>query len=115
MNDARDNPAIARKIEATWLLSRRLSFSDQISGPVFMHLIGDVVLCGCLHVAFRGKSTMRGLYMISILFSSTLLLAHVAQEDPLRYGVSAGISLATILIEECDNGRGLQCHTAPHS
>lgn len=115
MNNARDNPILARSLESAWLIGRRLSFSDQIPRTIFLQLLGDVLLCGCLHVAFRGKSNMSGSYMICIMFTTTFLLAHVSQEDPLQYGVLAGISLATILIEECDNGRGLQCHTAPHS
>lgn len=116
MNDAKENPTYMRTLETTWLLGERLSFSNQVPKAVFLHLLGEVLLCGCLHLTYRSKNDfMKGTYLICIMFSTTLVLATTASDDPFRYSVLAGLSLATAVIEETDNGRGLQCHTTPHS
>lgn len=114
MNAAKENPIRARMLEATWLLGDRLSFSNQVPRSVYLQLLGQVHLCGCLHVAYRSKDRIRGSYAICVLFESTLLLAN-AEEDQLRYSTLAGIPLAHVTIVESDNAKGLQCYTAPHS
>ena len=114
VNQAKDNPVRTHMLEATWLLGDRLSFSNQVPKSVFLQLLGPVNLCGCLHVAYRGKSTIKGSYMICVLFESTLLLAS-ASDDQSKYYTLAGIPLANTTIVEADNGKGLQCYTAPHS
>jgi hypothetical protein len=116
MNAAKDNPLRTRRLETAWLLSDRLTFAqNQVPKAVFLQLLGSVELCGCLHVAYRSKGEfMKGLYVICVLFETTLLLA-TASEDGARYAVLAGISLAGATLEESDNGKGLQCHTAPHT
>lgn len=116
MNDAKDNPTHMRALETTWLLGERLTFSKQVPKAVFLHLLGEVLLCGCLHVTYRTRGElMKGAYMICIMFSTTLVLANISPEDSAKYSVLAGVSLATTAIEETDNGKGLQCHTTPHS
>lgn len=81
---------------------------------MFLQLLGQVHLCGCLYVAWRSKDRITGAYTICILFGSTLLLAN-ADNDSLRYNTLAGIPLSNATLVECDNGKGLQCYTAPHS
>ena len=114
MNEAQSNPLRARRLETTCLVGERLTFSNQISRSVFLQLLGQVYLCGCLFIAYRSKDRIKGTYAICILFESTFLLA-TADEDHLRYSTIAGIPLAKITIVESDNGKGLQCYTAPHS
>ncbi|KAF2483224.1 hypothetical protein BDY17DRAFT_250617 [Neohortaea acidophila] len=114
MNEAKDDPVKSRMLEATWLLGDRLTFSNQVPRSVFLQLLGQVHLCGCLHIAYRSKDRIKGLYAICILFDSTLLVA-IANEDPSRYATLAGIPLANAAVVESDNGKGLQCYTAPHS
>jgi len=114
MNTAKDNPEQARMLETTCLLGDRLTFSNQIPRSVFLQLLGQVHLCGCLYVAYRSKDRIKGLYAICVLFGSTLLLA-TAEEDNKRYCTIAGIPLANATIVESDNGKGLQCYTAPYS
>lgn len=116
MNEAKDNPTRARTLETTLLIGDRLTFSTgQLPKSIFLQLLGPVSLCGCLHIAYRSKDhRIKGFYVISILFGSSILLAS-ADEDQMRYSVLAGIALANATIEETDNNKGLQCHTAPHS
>ena len=98
----------------TWLIGERLTFSGQVPRSVFLQLLGQVALCGCLHVAYRTRERMKGSYVICILFETTLLLA-TALDDQQKYSTLAGIALANATIAECDNLKGLQCYTAPHS
>lgn len=114
INHAKDNPTYSRALEASWLIGERLNFADQVPRSVFLTLLGQVVLCGCLHTAYRSRDRIRGSYVLCILFETTLLLARV-NDDGTRYSVLLGISLANATVEECDNGKGLQCHTALHS
>jgi len=114
VNEAKDDHANVRTLTTTWLLGERLTFSGQVPRSVFLQLLGHVVLCGCLHIAYRGKDRIKGYYVICILFESTLLLAS-ASEDQQKYSTLAGIALANATIAECDNLKGLQCYTTPHS
>ncbi|OQO11938.1 hypothetical protein B0A48_03665 [Cryoendolithus antarcticus] len=116
MNAAKDsNPTRLRKLETTWLLGDRLMFSDQVPKSIFLQMLGPVELCACLHIAYRSKGEfMKGMYVICVLFDTTLLLA-TAEDEGTRYSVLAGIPLANATIEESDNRKGLQCYTAPHT
>lgn len=101
-------------LKTTWLLGDRLTFADQVPRSVFLQLLGSVQLCGCLHIAYRSRGSIKGRYVMCILFETTLLLAS-ADEESENYAVLAGIALASATLQEADNGKGLQCHTAPHS
>ena len=114
LNEVKDNPVRIRILETTWLLGDRLTFSNQVPRSVYLQLLGQVHLCGCLYIAYRSRDRIKGCYAICVLFESTLLLA-IAEEDQLRYSTLAGIPLANATIVESDNCKGLQCHTAPHS
>ena len=114
MNAAKNDPIRARLLETTCLLGDRLSFSNQVPHSVYLRLLGQVHLCGCLYVAFRSKDGIKGTYAFCVLFESTLLLASV-EDNPLTYRTLAGIPLAHTTIVESDSGKGLQSYTAPYS
>lgn len=114
MNQAKDNPIRTRMLETTWLLGDRLNFSSQVHRSIFLRLLGSVELCGCLHIAYRSRGCIKGKYVMCVLFETTLLLATVDEETE-NYAVLAGIPLSSATLQEADNGKGLQCHTAPHS
>ncbi|KAF2766170.1 Dbl homology domain-containing protein [Teratosphaeria nubilosa] len=114
MNEAKENHTNVRTLGATWLIGERLTFSSQVPRSVYLQLLGQVVLCGCLHIAYRSRERVKGCYVICILFESTLLLA-TAADDQQRYSTLAGIALANATIAECDNLKGLQSCTTPHS
>ncbi|KAF2169155.1 hypothetical protein M409DRAFT_64916 [Zasmidium cellare ATCC 36951] len=113
-NEAKENPTKLRTLETTCLIGDRLSFSGQVPKSVFLQLLGQVDLCGCLYIAYRTRDRIKGCYAICLLFDSYLLLA-AAEEDQPKYKILAGIALANATVEESDNLKGLQCHTAPHS
>ena len=101
-------------LETTWLVGDRLTFANQVPRSVYLQLLGQVRLCGCLYVTWRGKERIKGAYVICILFDSTMLFLQ-AEEDLPKYTILAGVPLANAMIVESDNGKGLQCYTAPHS
>ncbi|OJD35469.1 rho guanyl nucleotide exchange factor [Diplodia corticola] len=114
INNAKDDPITRRLIETTWLLQDRLIFPEDQPLPraLLTRLLGHVSLCGILHVTYQTNERTEGKYMICILFNSCLLLA-LADKSSSGYEVVATITLANGSIEPSDNGRGLQCHTAP--
>ncbi|KAJ4366254.1 hypothetical protein N0V83_007890 [Neocucurbitaria cava] len=87
VNKAKDDPKTRRLIEITWRLQDRLAFQElQISRALVFRLLGHVLLCGVLHVAYQTPERIKGQYM-------TL------------YTVVASIGVANGSIEESDNGR----------
>ncbi len=104
---------------------------QKISRALVFRLLGHVLLCGVLHVAYQTPDRVKGQYMICVLYKSCLILATTNRYHS-PYTVVASIGLANGSIEEPDNGRGmtavsttgesfclqklgLQCHNAPHT
>jgi hypothetical protein len=116
VNRAKDDPKTRRLIEITWQLQDRLAFEEQaISRALVFRLLGHVLLCGVLHVTFQtSEPRIKGQYMVCILYKSCLVLA-TSSRFHTPYTVVANIGLANGTIEESNNGRGVQCHTATHT
>jgi hypothetical protein len=76
---------------------------------VIQRLLGHVVLCGALHVAYDTNSGVKGQYMVSVLYRSSLVLA-LASKGLATYDVFAVISLISARLEDSDNGRGKMSH-----
>jgi hypothetical protein len=110
VNKAKDDPKTRRLIEITWQLQDRLAFQEQsISRALVFRLLGHVLLCGVLHVAFQTpEPRIKGQYMICVLYKSCLVLA-TSTRFHTSYTVVACIGLANGSIEDADNGRGVQC------
>ncbi|KAF2494069.1 hypothetical protein BU16DRAFT_528226 [Lophium mytilinum] len=117
VNKAKDDPRRRRLIEATWQLQDRLAFPEEntISRTAVFRLLGHVLLCGVLHVAYQSPERPKGQYMICVLYKTCLILATTDPSSYKIYNVVAAISLANGSIEPPSNGRGLQCHTAQHT
>ncbi|KAF2234128.1 Dbl homology domain-containing protein, partial [Viridothelium virens] len=114
INKATDDPEKRKLIEKTWQLQDRLLFDHQPSGSVILRLLGHVVLCGVLYVAYQHKDGIKGQYMVCVLYKSCLLLA-VPHGGFSNFMVKATIALASATLEESDSGKGLQCHSASFS
>ncbi|KAH8723263.1 hypothetical protein GQ44DRAFT_621070 [Phaeosphaeriaceae sp. PMI808] len=116
VNKAKDDPKVRRLIEITWQLQDRLTFQEQaMSRALVFRLLGHVLLCGVLHVSFQSpEPRIKGQYMVCILYKSYLVLATCTRFHT-PYTVVASIGLANSSIEDSDNGRGVQCHTAMHT
>ncbi|EMD87104.1 hypothetical protein COCC4DRAFT_82097 [Bipolaris maydis ATCC 48331] len=115
VNKAKDDPQTRKLIEITWQLQDRLAFQEhKVSKALVFRMLGHVLLCGVLHVAYQTPDRIKGSYMVCVLYRSCLVLATASRfHTPLT--VVASIALANASIEDADNGRGMQCHTAPHT
>ncbi|KAH8905506.1 Dbl homology domain-containing protein [Coniochaeta sp. PMI_546] len=100
INRATDDSRIKATLEKTWILQDRLVFPNQ--------------LCGALHICWQTKDSVDGQYMAALLYRDWLCLAIASRVDQI-YLVQACINITTAKIEDIDNGRGIQCHTAPYS
>ncbi|KAI3328870.1 Dbl homology domain-containing protein [Xylariaceae sp. AK1471] len=117
INRATDDPRMKVSLTQTWLLQDRLIFPDQrlyAASKSAIRSLGQIRLCGALHVCWQTRDGVTGQYMVSLLYRDCLCLATTSKVDQI-YTIQACISLDSIKVEEADNGRGLQCHTAPFS
>ncbi|KAK0734140.1 hypothetical protein B0T26DRAFT_736899 [Lasiosphaeria miniovina] len=117
INRATDDARIKSVLEKTWMLQDRLVFANQQLDAASKNRIrsfGHVQLCGALHVCWQTKEGVTGQYMVALLYREWLCLATASRIDQI-YTIQACVALGNIKLEEVDNGRGLQCHTAPYS
>ncbi|KFY50220.1 hypothetical protein V496_09523 [Pseudogymnoascus sp. VKM F-4515 (FW-2607)] len=116
INKATEDPLMKATMEKTWLLQDRLSIPDQVDpqSKTLIRSLGHVHLCGVLHVAWQTKNGVDGRHMVTLLYRDCLVVAAVEKLEGV-YSVGAIIFFNDIRIEEADNGRGIQCHTAPYS
>ncbi|KAG0650937.1 Phosphatidylinositol 3 [Hyphodiscus hymeniophilus] len=116
INRATGDPRMKALMEKTWLLQDRLVFADMpdARSKSTIRGLGHVHLCGVLHVSWQTREGVDGHYLICLLYRDFLLLASAPRADQI-YHIQACISLSELRVEEVDNGRGLQCHTAPFS
>ncbi|KAF4782247.1 RhoGEF domain-containing protein [Colletotrichum scovillei] len=117
INRATNDRRMKSTLERTWVLQDRLVFPEQKLDAASKNRIrsfGHVELCGALHVCWQTKDGAKGQYMTCLLYHNVFCLASASKVDQI-YTIQACINLASIKIDETDNGRGLQCHTAPFS
>lgn len=79
---------------------------------VTLRLLGRVILCGVLHIAWQTRGSVRGGFMVCILFRSYLVLA-TAKESGQSFAVVACIDLEGVKIEQADSGKGNECIVEP--
>ncbi|GAB1310409.1 Round spore [Madurella fahalii] len=117
INRATDDSRVRSVLEKTWILQDRLVFPNQqldAASKARIRSFGQIQLCGALHVCWQTKEGANGQYMVALLYRDWLCLATASRFDQI-YTIQACIALETVKLEEVDNGRGLQCHTAQHS
>ncbi|KAH8889580.1 Dbl homology domain-containing protein [Thozetella sp. PMI_491] len=117
INKATDDVHVRSALEKTWTLQDRLVLPNQsldTASKNGIRSLGHIQLCGALHVCWQTTQGVDGQYMVVLLYRDWLCLATASKVDPI-YTIQACIALANLKIEDVDNGRGLQCHTAPYS
>ncbi|KAH7133510.1 RSP protein [Dactylonectria macrodidyma] len=117
INRATNDDHMKGTLEKTWVLQDRLVFPERKLDAASKNQIrsfGHIQLCGALHVCWQTKDGVEGRYMICLLYRDLLCLASAGKVDPI-YTIQACINMNGAKVEDVDNGRGLQCHTAPFS
>lgn len=66
---------------------------------------GHIKLCGALHICWPTKDGIDGQYMVCLLYQDVLCLASAGKADQI-YTIQAAINMASVKVEEVDNGRG---------
>ncbi|KAL1901713.1 hypothetical protein Cpir12675_000220 [Ceratocystis pirilliformis] len=112
INKAPTDARMKTTLERTWMLQDRLRLDAVSKNRI--RSFGHIKLCGALHVCWQTKESADGQYMICLLYDDVLCLASASKADQI-YCIQACIDLCNLRIEEVDNGRGIQCHTAPFS
>lgn len=110
INKATDNRQTRQLVETSWALQDRLVLEPHLiahSAPsIIFHLLGRVIMCGALHVAYETKDGVKGQHMVCVLYRSSLLLAS-ANHSSTTFAVVAIVPLLNGEIDEPDNGRGM--------
>ncbi|KAL8922715.1 MAG: hypothetical protein Q9208_005028 [Pyrenodesmia sp. 3 TL-2023] len=114
VDKATSDPDTQAKIQRSWRLQDLLVLPDVSTSPSSLRLLGYPILCGVLYVVWESEHEACGEWMLCVLFGSHLLLA-AQQSNAERYDVVALVSLTDTQVEQTDDGRGLQCHTASFS
>ncbi|KAF5878408.1 putative dbl domain-containing protein [Botrytis fragariae] len=134
MNSAAGNHQKATAMSRTWLLQDRLLFTSQASLRISINCLllltlpsrkVDLVirsnhLCGVLHACWQTQVTVAGRnitgqYLIALLYEKFFVLAQPSGTQDEIYAIQACIPISELTVEDVDNSKGLQCHTAPHS
>jgi hypothetical protein len=84
-----------------------------LSRALIFRLLGHVLVCGVLHIAYQAPDRVKGQYMVCALYKSCLVLATTSRLFT-PYNVVASIPLANGSIEEPDNGRGWSTVTSQY-
>ncbi|TGO31152.1 hypothetical protein BPAE_0001g00460 [Botrytis paeoniae] len=124
MNSAAGNHQKATAMSRTWLLQDRLLFTSQASPESRsrdkVRMLEQNHLCGVLHACWQTQDTfagrnITGQYLIALLYEKFFVLAQPPGTQDEIYAIQACIPISELTVEDVDNGKGLQCHTAPHS
>lgn len=114
INKATNDQQTQVKIQRSWHLQDLLVLPDISPSPASLRIMGHFSLCGVLYAAYQSNSgDLCGDYMLCALFKSHILLALPKKGS--NFSVVAIINTSDIQVVDADNGRGLQCHTAPFS
>ena len=97
VNFATDNPAARRQIQRQWLLLERLIFDDQVLKANDFRMLGNIDLCGVLHVAYQGKGRVDGCYALCMLCGPYYVLALPAGAS-LKFIVVACVHLSDLKV-----------------
>ncbi|KAM3066867.1 hypothetical protein ACMFMG_007012 [Clarireedia jacksonii] len=120
MDATAGNHKLGAAMSRTWLLQDRLVFADQPESRSQdkIRTLDQIHLCGVLHASWQTKEStvgqnVTGQYLVALLYQKFFVLASDKQDQV--YVVQACIPTCELKVEEVDNGKGLQCHTAPYS
>ncbi|KAK4937598.1 hypothetical protein LTR10_021816 [Elasticomyces elasticus] len=113
-NKATNSHETRVQVQRRWSLQSRLTYNKVNMKSDQLRLLGNVRLCGVLHVTWQTKSKIDSCYALCVLFERTLLVAVPVGPSPC-FEVIALLHLSEVTIASPSDGRGLQCHSALHT
>ncbi|KAK6387624.1 hypothetical protein LTS17_000893 [Exophiala oligosperma] len=114
VNQATDNHETRAQVQRRWALQSKLSYGKVLMGPEHFRFLGDIRLCGVLHVTWQTKTRVDGCYALCVLFENSLMIAQPTTASP-TFEVVAVLPLSVLTVCSASDGRGLQCHSALHT
>ncbi|KIW70132.1 hypothetical protein PV04_02433 [Phialophora macrospora] len=115
INKATDNRETRNQIQRRWSLQTRLTYDKVSLGAEQLRMLGNVRLCGVLHVTWQTRnSRVDGRYALCVLFDSSLIIA-LPTGAIAKFEAIAFLHLPDLKVESASDGRGLQCHSALHT
>lgn len=114
VNEATDNHETRTQIQRRWSLQTKLTYRNVSLKAAQLRLLGNVQLCGVLHVTWQTRTRIDGCYALCILFDSSLVIAFPVEAIP-KFEVVAFLHLSDVRVESASDCRGLQCHSTLHT
>ena len=105
INLATDDPRVRERIQRRWLLQDRLNLGADTLEPAQFRMLGHVLLCGVLHVAYQTSNRVDGGYMLCMMFKDYLLVATTTVGHP-KIDIVATIYLSDAKVVSTEDGRG---------
>lgn len=106
INVATEDPRARERVQRRWLLQDRLKLCHDTSKATQFRMLGPVLLCGVLHVAYQTSTNVEGGYMMCVMFNSHLIVAAPAAEHG-KFDVVATICLSDAKAVSTEDGRGM--------
>lgn len=106
VNLARDSQYTRFQIQRRWLLQDRLSLSQLNVTTDQFRSLGQIQLCGILHIAYQTNCSISGCYALCVLFDEHFLVAFPANSSG-NFDAVALIQLVDIRIEKPTDGKGM--------
>ena len=106
VNNATHSQDARLHIHRRWSLQARLNLSRTKLVTEDLRLLGDVILCGVLHVTYQTRTRVEGCYALCVLYQDVLLVAFPV--GPVgRFDVTALVMLNDMKLESASDGKGL--------
>lgn len=105
VNHATQNPETRLQIHRRWALRSRLLFERVALSHEDFRSLGDIVLCGVLHVAYQTRHGVTGSYGLCVLFEQSLLVALPVAASA-KFDIVALVHLQDLKVDSASDGKG---------
>jgi RhoGEF domain len=112
INLATDEPKVRERIRRRWLLQDRLNLGPHSLEAAHFRMLGHVLLCGVLHVAYQTSNRVEGGYVLCMMFKDYLLVAAPSTGHS-RLDILATIYLSGARVVSTEDGRGMPALFCP--
>jgi len=104
VNQATGSHETQAQVQRRWSLQARLTYNKVNMKPEQFRLLGNIRLCGVLHVTWQTKSKIDSCYALCVLFESRLLVALPVGSTP-SFEVIALLHLSDVTVASPSDGR----------
>lgn len=106
INLATDDPRVRERIQRRWLLQDRLKLGPDTLEASQFRMLGHVLLCGVLHVAYQTNNRVEGGYMLCMMFKDYLVVAAPVAGHA-KFDILLTVYLSDAKVVSTEDGRGV--------